>query len=127
MRGNRAKDTKPEVALRAELHRRGLRFRKHLAVVPGLRCAPDIVFPRARVAVECRGCFWHGCPHHAVLPKSNLDYWLPKLERNVERDARNETALRDAGWTLIVVWEHEDLQTAADAVETALRTAASTP
>lgn len=126
MRGNRAKDTKPEVALRAELHRRGLRFRKHIAVVPGLRCTPDIVFWRAGVAVEYRGCFWHRCPRHAVLPKSNLDYWLPKLDRNVQRDARNEAALREAGWTLILVWGHDDLRAAADVVETAVRAAAAT-
>ena len=121
MVGNRARDTKPESALRAELHRRGLRFRKHVNVVPGLRFAPDIVFPRARVAVDYRGCFWHRCPAHAVLPKSNLDYWLPKLERNVARDARNELALREAGWELIVVWQHDDAQGAADRIEAAVR------
>jgi DNA mismatch endonuclease (patch repair protein) len=117
MLGNRSVDTKPEAALRRELHRRGLRFRKHAAVLSGLRCRPDIVFPRARVAVECRGCFWHLCPEDAVLPKSNLDYWLPKLERNVARDRRNEHALAAAGWTLVIVWEHEDLLEAADRIE----------
>jgi DNA mismatch endonuclease (patch repair protein) len=121
MRGNRAKDTAPEVALRAELHRRGLRFRKHVAVIDGLRCAPDIVFPRHRIAVECRGCFWHRCPQHAVLPKSNVEYWLAKLGHNVARDARNEQALRTAGWTLIVIWEHDDLGGAADLIETEVR------
>ena len=121
MRGNRSTDTKPEVALRRELHRRGLRFRKHLSVVPGLRCRPDIVFPRARVAVECRGCFWHLCPTDAVLPKSNLDYWLPKPERNVERDQRNEQALVDHGWKLVVVWEHESTIDAADKIEELVR------
>jgi DNA mismatch endonuclease (patch repair protein) len=123
MQGNRSKDTKPEVQLRRELHRRGLRFRKHVAPIQGLRCRPDIVFPRARVAVECRGCFWHLCADHAILPKSNLDYWLPKLERNVERDARNEAAFVKAGWTLIVVWEHDDLREAADRIEDAVRAA----
>lgn len=123
MRGNRSQDTLPEVALRSELHRRGLRFRKHQAVIRGLRCRPDIVFPRARVAVEVRGCFWHLCPDDAVLPKSNLDYWLPKLRRNVERDRRNEAALAEAGWNLIVVWEHDDLTDAADRVEEAVRVA----
>ena len=121
MRGNRNRDTKPEVALRRELHRRGLRFRKHVPVVPGLRCRPDVVFPSARVAVEYRGCFWHRCPEDAVLPKSNLDYWLPKLERNVERDRRNESALAEAGWHLIIVWEHDDLLEAADLIERAVR------
>lgn len=123
MQGNRSKDTKPEAQLRGELHRRGLRFRKHVAPVSGLRCKPDIVFPRAKVAVECHGCFWHLCPDHAVLPKSNLDYWLPKLERNVERDRRNESAFAKAGWALIVVWEHDDLDAAADRIEAAVRAA----
>jgi DNA mismatch endonuclease, patch repair protein len=67
--------------------------------------------------VECRGCFWHLCPRDAVLPKSNLDYWLPKLERNVERDQRNERALAEAGWILVVVWEHEDTMQAATRIE----------
>lgn len=121
MRGNRSRDTRPEVSLRSELHRRGLRFRKHHAVIPGLRFRPDIVFPRARVAVECRGCFWHFCPHDAVLPKSNLEYWLPKLERNVQRDRRNERALADAGWSLVVVWEHDDVVDAATRIEALVR------
>ncbi len=120
MRGNHAKDTKPEVTP-AELHRRGLRFRKHIVVASGLRCRPDVVFPRARVAVEYRGCFWHRYPQHAVLPKSNLEYWLPKLAGNAQRDIRNEAALKHAGWTLIVVWEHDDLAEAADRIESAVR------
>lgn len=117
MLGNRSTNTKPELLLRSLLHRRGLRFRKHFPPVPGLRCRPDVVFTRARVAVECRGCFWHLCPDHAVLPRSNLDYWLPKLEGNAARDNRNEIALASAGWTLIVVWEHDDLGAAADRIE----------
>ena len=121
MRGNRSRDTKPEVALRSLLHRRGLRFRKHCSVVQGLRCRPDIVFPKARVAVEVRGCFWHLCPQDAVLPKSNLEYWIPKVEGNVERDRRNEAALADAGWKLLVVWEHDDLIDACERIETAVR------
>lgn len=120
MRGNRSTDTVPEVELRRELHRRGLRFRKHVQVMPGLRCRPDVVFSRARVAVECRGCFWHRCPVDAVLPKSNLDYWLPKLERTVERDNRNEALLTNAGWNVIVVWEHDDPIEAADLIERAV-------
>lgn len=124
MRGNRSKDTKPEAALRRELHRRGLRFRKHLAVVPGLRCRPDVVFPRARVVVEFRGCFWHRCPLDATMPKANRDYWEPKLQRNVDRDRRNEAALLQYGWVLVVVWEHEDLRAAADRIERLVRASA---
>jgi DNA mismatch endonuclease (patch repair protein) len=120
MQGNKSVST-PEIALRSELHRRGLRFRKHASVVPGLRCRPDVVFPRKRIAVECRGCFWHLCPKDAVLPKSNQHYWLPKLMHNVERDLRNERALAEAGWTLIVVWEHEETIDAANRIEQLVR------
>jgi len=125
MQGNRSVSAL-EVALRSELHRRGMRFRKNAIAIPGLRCRPDVVFPRAHIAVECRGCFWHLCPEDAALPKSNLDYWLPKLARNVERDRRNEQALIDAGWTLVVVWEHENTSQAADRVEQIVRTARAT-
>lgn len=116
MRGNRARDTKFELALRSALHRRGLRFRKQVQAVPGLRFRVDVAFPADHVAIECRGCFWHRCPADAVLPKSNLDYWLPKLQRNVDRDGRNEQALAAAGWALIVVWEHEPVEDAADRI-----------
>ncbi|GHF11819.1 hypothetical protein GCM10011600_11460 [Pseudolysinimonas yzui] len=53
------------------------------------------------------GCYWHGCPEHATLPKSNTDYWLPKLERNVERDRETDALLREAGWTVMRFWEHQ--------------------
>lgn len=121
MQGNRSRDTSPEVALRSELHRRGLRFRKHTALVPGLRFRPDVVFPRQRIAVECLGCFWHRCPAHGVTPATNSAYWRAKLERNVERDRRNAAALAVAGWELVVVWEHEDPVVAADRVEGIVR------
>lgn len=125
MQGNRSRDTRHEIALRRELHRRGLRFRKHIALVPGLRFRPDVVFPRQRIAVECLGCFWHCCPVDGVTPRTNADYWLSKLERNVERDRRNAAAVAAAGWQLIVVWEHEDRVEAADRVEALVRAARS--
>ena len=121
MQGNRSTDTRPEVVLRGELHRRGLRFRKHIALVPGLRFRPDVVFPRQRIAVECLGCFWHRCPTDGVRPRTNSEYWDAKLERNVQRDRRNAVALAAAGWNLIVVWEHEDPVEAADRIEAAVR------
>jgi DNA mismatch endonuclease (patch repair protein) len=121
MQGNRSVDTHHEVTLRRELHRRGLRFRKHVALVPGLRFRPDIVFPRQRVVVECLGCFWHCCPVDGVTPRTNSDYWHAKLARNVERDQRNATAVTEAGWQLVVVWEHEDAAAAADRIETLVR------
>lgn len=121
MQSNRSTDTRHEVALRSELHRRGLRFRKHAALVPGLRFRPDVVFPRQRIVVECLGCFWHCCPVDGVMPRTNSQYWQAKLERNVERDRRNAKALIAAGWRLVVVWEHEDRVAAADRIESLVR------
>lgn len=121
MCANQSTDTIHEVALRRELHRRGLRFRKHVALVPGLRFRPDIVFPRQRVVVECLGCFWHCCPVDGVTPRTNSLYWQAKLKRNVDRDERNARAVAEAGWNLIVVWEHEDRHLAADRIETVVR------
>jgi len=119
--GNRSRDTAPEVRLRAELHRRGLRFRKHRRPVATVRSTPDIVFGPARLAVFVDGCFWHCCPEHGRTPRGNAAYWVPKLARNVARDRRNEEALRAAGWQVIRVWEHEQIGAAADRVSAALR------
>lgn len=117
MRANRGRDTGPEVRLRSALHRAGLRFRKNLPVVAGeVRVRPDVVFPRRRIAVFSDGCWWHACPEHGTSPRSNVDYWLPKLVRNVERDRRVDAALRAAGWTVVRVWEHEDPEDAAKRV-----------
>jgi DNA mismatch endonuclease (patch repair protein) len=121
MQGNRGSDTGPEVALRSELHRRGLRFRKHARAVPGLRCRGDVVFPAARVVVFVDGCFWHRCPDHRTDPRTNSAYWQAKLERNVARDRRNDAALAAAGWHVIRVWEHEPPAAAASLVEMAVR------
>jgi DNA mismatch endonuclease (patch repair protein) len=122
MQGNRGRDTRPELALRRELHRRGLRYRIQLSPVIGLRFRPDIVFTRVRVAVEVMGCLWHRCPACQIRsPRTNSAYWTAKLDRNVARDARNAAALNDAGWILLVVWEHEDVASAADRVESAIR------
>jgi len=121
MRGNRSVDTRHEVELRRELHGRGLRFRKHAALVPGLRLRPDILFPRQRVVVECFGCFWHCCPVDGLMPSTNAGYWRAKLARNVERDEHKARAIAAAGWQLVVVWEHEDRVVAADSIETLIR------
>jgi DNA mismatch endonuclease (patch repair protein) len=119
--GNRRTGTKPEVALRSALHRRGLRFRKDRPVDAGRRkVRPDIVFTKARVAVFVDGCFWHGCPDHKVVPRSNRDYWVPKLRRNEERDREVDRALASAGWLVLRVWEHEDVEEASRRVVEAL-------
>jgi DNA mismatch endonuclease (patch repair protein) len=106
--------TKPEMKLRRELHRRGMRFRVNYKDLPG---RPDIAFSRARLAVFVDGCFWHMCPAHSTLPKNNAAWWRAKLMRNVERDKEKDDLLTSMGWDVIHVWEHEDTPTAADRVE----------
>lgn len=121
--GNRRSGTKPEVRLRSALHSEGLRFRKDFPVRPGMYrlVRPDVVFTRARVAVFVDGCFWHGCPKHQHLPRSNPDYWIPKLARNVARDREVDEALSEAGWLVLHVWEHEDPVSGAATVARAVR------
>ena len=117
MLGNRRRDTKPEVALRSALHATGLRFRKDYRLdLDGVRFRPDIVVTRAKVAVFVDGCFWHSCPAHGTRPSSNADYWLPKLERNVERDREQDAALAVHGWQSVRIWEHEPPREAAERV-----------
>lgn len=115
------RETKPEVELRRELHRRGLRYRVHVSLRVLPRRRVDIVFSRARVAVFVDGCFWHSCPQHATAPKSNGPWWADKLGRNVARDRETDRTLTEAGWLVIRVWEHEPAPAAADRVEAAVR------
>jgi DNA mismatch endonuclease (patch repair protein) len=121
MRANRSRNTSPEIRLRTALHRRGFRYRIHYRPLPAERRTVDIAFTRARVAIEVRGCFWHGCPKHGNRPRVNVDYWRTKLDRNRQRDADLETALTAAGWHVIIVWEHEDAEEAADRVAQQVR------
>jgi DNA mismatch endonuclease (patch repair protein) len=106
--------TKPEVALRRELHRRGLRFRVNH---PGLPGRPDVAFTRAKVAVFVDGCFWHCCPDHGTLPRNNREWWRAKLDRNIARDGAKDAALAGLGWSVLHVWEHEAAGESADRVE----------
>lgn len=121
MLGNRRRDTTPELRLRSELHRLGLRFRVDQAVRAGaVTVRPDVVFARKRVAVFVDGCFWHSCPLHCRPPASNQSYWEPKLARNVLRDSLVARLLADDGWTVVRVWEHETVAEAARRVLGAL-------
>ncbi len=117
----RNRNTGPELAIRRELHRRGLRYRVDLPIPDVARTRPDIVFTRVRVAVFVDGCFWHRCPQHESFPKTNADWWLNKLTGNVRRDRATDEALARAGWHVIRIWEHEDPVIAADRVETIVR------
>ncbi len=124
MQANRRANTKPEVRLRQELHRRGLRFRKDLRLdIGGNKVRPDIVFTRCKLAVFVDGCFWHVCPVHGRQPSTNEWYWTPKLLRNVERDRRADELLSEAGWVVVRVWEHESVDDAASAVSAAVERA----
>jgi DNA mismatch endonuclease, patch repair protein len=121
MQSQRTRDTGPELALRRELHRRGLRYRLQRKPVEGLRRTLDIVFLRPRVAVDVRGCFWHGCIKCKTIPKANHSWWADKIAKNRARDRATEAALGKAGWDVIVVWEHDICTDAADRIENSVR------
>lgn len=104
----------PELLLRRELHRRGLRFRVNLVGLPG---TPDVALTRARIAVFVDGCFWHACDEHGSVPKNNRAWWEEKFQRTRERDARKDAALRELGWEVIHMWEHENHVDVADHIE----------
>jgi DNA mismatch endonuclease (patch repair protein) len=100
-----SKDTAPEMVIRKLLFSMGYRYRLHRSDLPG---RPDIVFVRRRKAIFVHGCFWHahGCKI-GRLPKSRVDFWRAKLERNAARDAENERALRGQGWDVLTLWQCE--------------------
>jgi DNA mismatch endonuclease (patch repair protein) len=121
MRRARRTNTGPEVALRSELHRRGLRFRIQRPLTFDRRRKADIAFPTEQVAVFVDGCFWHSCPEHATSPRANAEFWQEKLERNRARDLDTNRQLADGGWLVIRVWEHEDPAAAADRILSEVR------
>ncbi|NRF89138.1 very short patch repair endonuclease [Burkholderia gladioli] len=101
----RSSNTKPEKVVRSILHRLGLRFRLNQKTLPG---TPDIVLRRHATVVLVHGCFWHGhdCPR-GKLPETRREFWIPKLQRNRERDLDNERRLLEQGWRVLIVWECE--------------------
>jgi DNA mismatch endonuclease (patch repair protein) len=120
MSAQRSLDTTPELELRRALHAAGLRYFVHRRPLPGLRRTADIVFPRAKVAVFVDGCFWHGCPKHGNVPRTNLWYWPEKISKNRARDADTDVRLLEAGWTPVRVWEHEPVDGTIERVRIAL-------
>jgi len=107
----KSKNTKAETSLRHQLWRLGLRYRLHVNNLPG---KPDIVFPFARIAVFCDGDFWHGRNwknlKKQLKSRENAEYWIPKIQSNIERDHTNTEALKCVGWRVIRVWETNVLQ-----------------
>lgn len=100
------KDTRAEVLLRKQLWEMGARgYRKH----PNIPGKPDLLFPKKKLAIFVDGCFWHQCTEHFRLPKTNIDYWEMKIQRNVERDRRVNAELAFQGYNILRIWEHEIL------------------
>ncbi|MDD5596903.1 MAG: very short patch repair endonuclease [Victivallaceae bacterium] len=101
-----SKNTKPELYVRRELHKAGFRFRLHNSHLP---CKPDIILPKYKTVIFVHGCFWHRHPNckRATTPATNTEYWQKKFKRNVERDKLGIEQLKNAGWTVCVIWECE--------------------
>jgi len=101
----RSEQTAVEIALRKYLWRKGWKgYRINVKDLPG---KPDIVYASKKVAIFVDGCFWHKCPRCFVEPESNRDYWLPKIQMNIERDIKQNIMLENLGWTVVRIWEHE--------------------
>jgi DNA mismatch endonuclease, patch repair protein len=122
MRATKRRDTRPEQRLRSLLHRRGLRFRVDhpIKTLAGRKRRTDIAFTRQKLAIFIDGCFWHQCPDHCRVPERNRDYWEEKLGSNAERDRLVDRELRETGWTVLRLWEHDSAETMAAAVERTL-------
>jgi DNA mismatch endonuclease (patch repair protein) len=120
MQANTGRDTRPELALRRAVHARGLRYFVNRRPIKAVRRTADLVFPRLRVAVFVDGCFWHGCPQHHTVAKTNAAFWAEKMANNRRRDQDTNARLEDAGWMVVRVWEHEPVDEAAAQVVRAL-------
>lgn len=116
MQANRGRDTTPELAVRSLLHARGFRYRVNVPLAFDRRRRADITFSRVRLAVFIDGCYWHGCPYHFQLPKTNATFWQTKIAGNQSRDAETDAALRASGWSVLRFWEHEPPEQVVDAV-----------
>lgn len=121
MRAVRQVGTDIELKLRSALHRRGLRFRIDRRILAKSHRRADIVFVAARVAVFVDGCFWHCCPLHGTMPKSNRAWWRAKLRSNRKRDIDTDLQLREQGWTVVRIWQHEEINSAVHRVLAALK------
>jgi DNA mismatch endonuclease (patch repair protein) len=103
MSGIKGKNTRPEIIIRKELHRRGIRYRLHSQKLPG---KPDIVFLKKHVVIFVHGCFWHGHNCHLFkLPSTRTDFWQKKIENNKLNDQKVERLLISEGWRILIIWE----------------------
>jgi DNA mismatch endonuclease, patch repair protein len=120
MRRIKSKGTKPELVVRRFVHSLGYRFRLHAATLPG---KPDIVLSKLKRIIEVRGCFWHrhGSCIDSHIPSSRIEYWRPKLRRNVKRDKQNLALLQKLGWRVLVLWECEVMASGSRSFKTKVR------
>lgn len=125
MRGNRGRDTRPEWRVRRLVHARGLRYRVNQRPLPDHRLTADLVFTRIKIAVHIDGCYWHGCPEHHRVARTNAAFWSEKINGNRERDNRTQSILESAGWLSLRFWEHQDPQIVADQIYLAVLNRAS--
>ena len=116
MRGNKAKDTKPELKLRKALWKANLRgYRLHVKKIPG---TPDIVYGGKRLAIFVNGCYWHRCSKcNLPIPKSNQQFWTSKFKKNITRDKRKIDTLNQLGWKTLVIWECQIKDTLDSVIE----------
>lgn len=113
MQSNRPRDTKPELRLRSAAHRLGLRYLVGARPLPRLNRTADLLFTKAKIAVFVDGCYWHGCPQHHTVAKTNAKFWADKVDTNRRRDRETTALLEEEGWLVIRVWEHEPMEEAA--------------
>ena len=121
MQSNKGRDTKPELLVRRAVHALGLRYKVSARPLPKVRRTADLVFTRAKIAVFVDGCFWHGCPAHHTVAKTNADFWAAKVGGNQSRDRETDRLLTEAGWLVVRIWEHEAADAAAQRVLDAWR------
>jgi DNA mismatch endonuclease (patch repair protein) len=107
MQANRSSNTRPELLLGGSLRQAGLRFRKNIRPEPGFKCKADLVFSTRKLCIFVDGCYWHGCPKHFKTPRTNADWWNEKIDDTRRRDREKRKHLRERGWTVLRIWEHE--------------------
>ena len=100
----KSKNTKPELIVEKNLKEAKIRFTKHDKNILGM---PDFAMKSYKLVVFVDGCFWHGCALHFIMPKSNVNFWMKKIKRNIERRKTVVDTLRKNGWKVVEIWEHE--------------------
>ena len=109
----KSKDSKIEIEFRKALWRKGFRYSKNSPKYFG---KPDLILKKYKTAVFIDSCFWHGCKKHCRIPTTKKDYWIPKIEKNKQRDKKVNRHYRKIGWKIIRIWEHEIIKNKTQAI-----------